>query len=228
MSAPPPPFADRAEAGRLLGQRLGHLAADAPVILALPRGGVPVALEIARALAAPLDLVLVRKIGAPSQPELAVGAVVDGGRAEVVVNDAIARQLQLSQEWIDAAAARELGELERRRQHFLTDRAPLPIEGRTAVLVDDGIATGATMEAALKATRRAGAKRLVLAAPVAPRETIDRLGRLADEVVCLATPRPFRAIGLFYRDFGQIDDAEVVEMLARAPSPPPPDKDEGP
>jgi putative phosphoribosyl transferase len=209
-------FADRGEAGRRLAEGLMHLAGQSPVVLALPRGGVPVAFEIARALEAPLDVVLVRKIGAPFQPELALGAVVDGGRAETVLNDDLVRELQIPEGYIADESARQLEEIERRRELYLEGRAGVPVEGRTVIVVDDGIATGATMEAALHATRRANPKRLVLAVPVAPPDTIERLRPQADEVVCLATPRLFGAIGAFYDDFRQLTDEEVVGLLRRA------------
>jgi putative phosphoribosyl transferase len=209
-------FADRTEAGRLLAERLRHLAAEHPVVLALPRGGVPVGLEIARALQAPLDLVLVRKIGAPFQPELALGAVVDGDRPETVLNEEIVRALGVPESYLAEASARQLEEIERRRARYLAGRTRVPVEGRTAIVVDDGIATGATMEAALHATRRAKPRRLVLATPVAPPDTLERLRPETDEVVCLATPEFFPAIGAFYRDFRQVSDDEVVELLRRA------------
>jgi putative phosphoribosyl transferase len=214
------PFADRAAAGRLLAERLVWLGLERPVVLALPRGGVPVGFEIAKALGAPLDLVLVRKIGAPGQPELAVGAVVDGSRPETVLNPSIARHLQLSERWLEAETARQLQEIERRRQLYFTGLARTPVAGRTAILVDDGIATGATMEAALHATRRAGPKAIVLAVPVAPPETLERLGREADRVVCLETPAGFMAVGAFYDNFTQVEDETVRELLRRAASAP--------
>jgi putative phosphoribosyl transferase len=209
-------FADRSEAGRRLAERLLRFKDQRPVVLALPRGGVPVGFEVAQALDAPLDLVLVRKIGAPFQPELAVGAVVDGGRPETVVNDEMIREFQIPESYIAEESARQLQEIERRRGLYLAGRARVPVEGRTAIVVDDGIATGATMEAALHATRRANPKRLVLATPVAPPDTIARLRPQADEVVCLATPRLFAAIGAFYDDFRQLSDEEVVDLLRRA------------
>jgi putative phosphoribosyl transferase len=209
-------FADRSEAGRRLAERLLRFKDQRPVVLALPRGGVPVGFEVAQALDAPLDLVLVRKIGAPFQPELAVGAVVDGGRPETVVNDEMVREFQIPESYIAEESARQLQEIERRRGLYLAGRARVPVEGRTAIVVDDGIATGATMEAALHATRRANPKRLVLATPVAPPDTIARLRPQADEVVCLATPRLFAAIGAFYDDFRQLSDEEVVDLLRRA------------
>lgn len=209
-------FADRSEAGRRLADRLVKFKDQRPVVLALPRGGVPVGLEIARALDAPLDLVLVRKIGAPFQPELAIGAVVDGGRPETVLNEEIAHELQVPQSYIAEESARQLEEIVRRRELYLAGRERVPLDGRTAIVVDDGIATGATMEAALHATRRADPSRLVLATAVAPSDTIERLRPQADEVVCLATPRWFFAIGAFYADFRQVSDDEVIDLLKRA------------
>jgi putative phosphoribosyl transferase len=209
-------FAHRSEAGRALARRLLRFKAERPVVLALPRGGVPVGFEVAHSLDAPLDLVLVRKIGAPFQPELAIGAVVDGGRPQTVLNEEMVREFQILGSYIAEQSARELEEIERRRELYLAGRARAPVEARTAIVVDDGIATGATMEAALHATRRADPKRLVLATPVAPPDTIERLRAQADEVVCLATPRLFDAIGSFYEDFRQLSDEEVVDLLRRA------------
>jgi len=216
-------FADRAEAGRSLAEELQHLGLERPVVLALPRGGVPVGFEIASLLQAPLDLVLVRKIGAPGQPELAVGAVVDGSRPETVLNRDIVRHLGLSERWIEAEAARQLEEIERRRRLYFEGRERAPIEGRTAIVVDDGIATGATMQAALHATRRADPKTLVLAVPVAPPDTLERLRQECDRVVCLAAPERFMAVGSFYDDFTQVDDETVRELLRRAALPEVPD-----
>ena len=212
-------FADRREAGRQLAGHLLPFKDQRPVVLALPRGGVPVGFEIARALDAPLDLVLVRKIGAPFQPELAVGAVVDGGRAETVINQDVVREGQIPESYIAEESARQLEEIERRRSLYLAGTSRAPVEGRTAIVVDDGIATGATMKAALHATRRGGPRHLVLATPVAPPDTIERLRPQADEVVCLATPRLFGAIGAFYEDFRQLSDQEVVDLLRRAARP---------
>jgi putative phosphoribosyl transferase len=214
-------FRDRSEAGQKLAGRLMHLAGARPLVLALPRGGVPVGFEIAEALDAPLDLVLVRKIGAPFQPELALGAVVDGGRAETVLNEDLVREFQISERYLADESARQLEEIERRRASYLAGRASVPVEGRTAIVVDDGIATGATMEAALRATRRAAPQRLVLAVPVAPPETLERLRPQVDEVVCLAMPRVFGAIGAFYDDFRQLSDEQVIDLLRRAVRPGP-------
>ena len=197
-----------------LPPRLIHLRDQYPVVLALPRGGVAVGLEVARALNAPLDLVLVRKIGAPFQPELAVGAIADGGHVEAVLNRDLAELA--SETWIKEETARQIKEMERRRAVYLGSRPRVAIKGRTAILVDDGIATGATMRAALRSVRRADPKRLVLAVPVAPPDTVSDLMAEADEVVCLHTPSSFRAIGLFYDDFRQLEDADVIRMLDTA------------
>ena len=209
-------FDDRTEAGRLLATELARFASERPVVLALPRGGVPIGFEIARALDAPLDLVLVRKIGAPFQPELAVGAVVNGSSPETVLNRDVLEHFQVEDSYIAEASRRQLEEIERRRQLYLAGRPKVEVAGRTAIVVDDGIATGATMEAALRATRRREPRRLVLATPVAPPETIDRLRPEVDEVVCLATPESFGAIGAFYRDFRQLCDEDVIRLLAEA------------
>jgi putative phosphoribosyl transferase len=184
------------------------------VVLALPRGGVPVASEIARALGAPLDIVLVRKIGVPFQRELAVAAVVDGSAPQIVVNQDVAESAGIERDYIDAQAKQELVEIERRRKAYLQGRASVPVEGRTVILVDDGIATGASVRAALKALRRRNPRALVLAVPVAPFEAIDELRKMVDEVVCLRMPEPFVAIGLHYVDFHQVSDPEVIELLA--------------
>jgi len=212
-------FRDRADAGRQLAAKLGHLKERNPVVLALPRGGVPVGLEIAQALGAPLDLVLVRKIGVPWQPELALGAVTDGGDPDVFIDRNLSTELAIPEDYITEETARQIKELERRRQVYRAGRAPLDIAGRAAIVVDDGIATGATMHVALQATRRRNPSWLVLAAPVAPPDTIERLRLEADEVVCVDTPTGLGAIGYYYRDFHQVSDAEVTELLARAAPP---------
>ncbi len=212
-------FAGRQEAGRLLAARVAALRLRDPVVYALPRGGVPVAAEVADALHAPLDLVLVRKIGAPGQPELALGAVVDGDVPETVLNPHIVAATGASEAFIEAACRRELAEIERRRTRYLSGHPRVDPAGRDAVVVDDGIATGATARAALHALRRRGAARLVLATPVAPADTLEALRGEADEIVCLFVPAPFFGIGAFYRDFHQLTDDEVVDLLA-ARSPP--------
>lgn len=210
-------FSDRDDAGRQLAARLSHLRTADPVVLALPRGGVPVGLAIARSLGCPLDIVLVRKIGAPSQPELAAGAVVDGATPETVVNHDVVRALGIGADYIAAEGRRQLAEIERRRLAYVGDRPRPPLDGRTAIVVDDGIATGATMRAALIAVRRAEPRRLVLAIPVAAPDTLAELASEVDEIVCLDSPEWFQAIGMFYGDFHQIEDREVVDLLARAP-----------
>ncbi|MFQ5774970.1 MAG: phosphoribosyltransferase [Kiloniellaceae bacterium] len=212
-------FQDRSEAGRRLAGRLFRFKGRRPVVLALPRGGVPVGFEIASALEAPLDLVLVRKIGAPSQPELAVAAVVGGPEPQTVVNEDVMRTLGLSEAYIEEQSRHQLAEIERRRRLYLGGRARADVKGRTAIIVDDGIATGATIRAALKATRRAAPERLVLAVPVAPPDTIRALRAEADEIECLSTPGVFGAISVFYADFHQVGDDEVIDLLARAAGP---------
>lgn len=214
-------FKDRSEAGRILARKLARYKAEDPIILALPRGGVAVAAGIALALDAPLDLVLVRKLGVPSQPELAMGAVVDGPRPYVVRNEDILAQLQLPEEEFRRICERELGEIDRRRQIYLRGRPSADIEGRAVIVVDDGIATGATTRAALRAVRSRRPGWLVLAVPVAPPSTLDELRDEVDEIVCLKSFEPFFAIGAFYEDFRQVTDSEVIEILSqvRAPAP---------
>lgn len=216
--APPgrPRFADRAAAGRLLARRLLPLGLERPVVFALPRGGVPVAVEIASALGAPLDLLLVRKLGAPGQPELALGAVAEGEEGEAVLNPEIVAATGADEAFIAAARARELEEIARRRRRYLAGRAPLDPRGLAAVVVDDGIATGATARAALRALRRRGAARLILAVPVAPPEVVAALREEADEVVCLLEADLPWGVGGHYADFHQLTDQEVTALLAPA------------
>jgi putative phosphoribosyl transferase len=212
-----PVFNDRDEAGRALAARLAEESLPAPiVVMALPRGGVPVAVPVAQRLHAPLDLLLVRKIGAPWQSELAVGAVVDGGQPDIVIDEQACAAMGASRAYVDEQAQIEWREIERRRALYLHGRAPLPVQGATVIVVDDGIATGTTVRAALKALRRRGAARLVLAVPVAPHDTLTRLRREVDSIVCLAEPDPFRAIGLHYRDFEQVGDDQVIALLDAA------------
>ncbi len=215
-------FANRSEAGRALAEALQKKALEDPVVLALPRGGVPVAAEVARVLEAPLDLVMVRKIGVSYQPELAVAAVVDGSHPEIVVNEEVQSLAGVSRDYIDKQAEVELAEIERRRKLYLAGRQPARIEGRSAIVVDDGIATGTTVRAALRALRRRRPKRLILAVPVAPADTVEALRAEADDIVCLGTPYPFFAIGIFYDDFHQVADEEVVAILASSPAEKPP------
>jgi len=212
----PVTFADRREAGRLLAEKLRAYKDRRPVVLALPRGGVPVGYEIARALGAPLDIALVRKLGAPGQPELAIGAIALGEKPEIVTDQQLIAGLGVSPAVLAAIEQRELQELARRRQCYRGDRPPLPLAGRTAIVVDDGIATGASTRAALRSIRTARPARLVLAVPVAPPETLAELAAEADEIVCLARPHPFFSVGQFYRHFGQLEDREVLELLEKA------------
>jgi putative phosphoribosyl transferase len=207
-------FADRAEAGMKLSEALGKFYDQDPVVYALPRGGLPIGYAVAKKLNCPLDIVLVRKIRAPFQPELALGAVVDGEHPEIVLNDL--GGYEPTPEAIKAAAARELQEIERRRQIYLAGRKPACATGKTAIVVDDGLATGATARAAIRALRRQSPKRLVLAVPVAPPETVAELGREVDELICLEAPPGFGAVGAYYRDFSQVTDQEAVAILAAA------------
>lgn len=208
-------FDDRRDAGRQLAQAARGYAVEDPIVLALPRGGVPVAYEVAKALGAPMDLLFVRKIGAPGHPEYGIGAVVDGDEPQLVLND-MAGQLGIPAAYIDEQKRHELAEIERRRRAYPGDREPLAVKGRTVMVVDDGIATGGTVRASLTAMRRAEVGRLILAVPVAAGHTIASLRSEADEVLCLATPEPFYAVGLHYRDFEQTSDEEVVRLLAQA------------
>ncbi|PWB64376.1 MAG: phosphoribosyltransferase [Bradyrhizobiaceae bacterium] len=218
------PFHDRTEAGRRLAAALGRFRTEPCVVLALPRGGVPVAAEVASALNAPMDLVLVRKIGVPMQPELAMGAVVDGEHPLVVRNRDIIGLAGVREADFQAVCTREREEIARRRALYLGDRAAPPVEGRVAIVVDDGVATGATTRAALRAVRLRKPARLVLAVPVAPTRTLVELRDEADEVVCLEDYEDFGAIGLFYADFRQVGDHEVTAILARFPAVAPQDR----
>jgi putative phosphoribosyl transferase len=209
-------FRDRKDAGERLAAQLVHLKDKQPVVLALPRGGVAIAFEIARLLAAPLDIVLVRKIGVPWQPELALGAVSDGATPEIFIDDAMAKALAIPEGYVRDETARQLAELERRREIYCAGRPPIEVKDRTAIVVDDGIATGATMRVALRAVRRREPARLVLAAPVAAVETLDALAGDADETVCLLAPQGLGAIGYYYEDFHQMSDREVTGLLASA------------
>ena len=211
------PFRDRCEAGRKLATALAGYRNQRPVILALPRGGVPVAAEVATTLAAPLDLILVRKIGVPDQPELAMGAVVDGGDPIIVRNEDIIELAGIGQSEFKAVCDRELAEIERRRQGYLGNRQRADVAGRTAIVIDDGVATGATTRAALRATRMRKPKRLVLAVPVAPTHNLVALRADADDVVCLEDHEFFGAIGFYYLDFAQVSDEEVIKILERFP-----------
>jgi putative phosphoribosyl transferase len=206
-------FKDRADAGRKLALVLGDYKNQQPVVLALPRGGVPVAAKVAAALNAPLDLILVRKIGVPDQPELAMGAVVDGDEPLVVRNEDIIRFAGIDELEFNAVCDSELAEIERRRQRYLGSRERVEVAGRTAIVIDDGIATGATTRAALRAARLR--KPIILAVPVAPTDSLAAMQQEADEVVCLETHWDFGAIGLYYSIFWPVPDDEVIALLAR-------------
>jgi putative phosphoribosyl transferase len=209
-------FKNRKDAGRKLAARLLKYKDEHPVVLALPRGGVPVAYEVARALNAPLDIVVVRKLGAPGQPELGVGAVADGDHPQSVLNEEVLRALDVSDDYLNREAEAELKEIRRRQELYRGGRAPEPIEGRTAIVIDDGIATGGSVRAALRGVRRSDPKQLVLAVPVAPPDTVESLQPEVDELVCLSMPFFFHAVGQFYEDFSQTTDEEVVELLQAA------------
>jgi putative phosphoribosyl transferase len=207
-------FRDRKDAGERLAERLAHLKDRRPVVLALPRGGVAIGAAIARVLGAPLDIVLVRKIGVPWQPELALGAVSEGIAPEIFIDARMAERLDIPADYVRDETALRIAELERRRQAYCSGRAPVDIGSRTAIVVDDGIATGATMRVALRAVRRRGPAWLVLAAPVAAADTLAELKGEADETVCVEVPKGLRAIGYYYEDFHQLSDAEVTALLA--------------
>jgi len=204
-------FTDRREAGRRLADALGRFREEEPLVIALPRGGVPVGFEIARALAAPLDILLVRKLGAPFNPEFGIGAIAEGGVRFVRSEDA--ELVGVSGKELEAVVARESAELERRQRLYRGEGEPLPVEGRTAILVDDGIATGGTAVAAAQALKARGAAKVILAVPVAPPGTEERLAGDFDEIVCLEQPHGFFGIGQFYVDFGQVGDEEVIDLL---------------
>ena len=209
-------FADRDEAGLLLAERLGGMDLVAPLVLALPRGGVPVAAQIARRLGAPLDVALVRKLGAPDEPELAIGAVADGDEPEIVLNARVVEDLGVTEEFIQSATARELAAIAQRRSDYAGVRPRVTPSSRTAIVVDDGVATGMTMQAALRAIRRQNPARVIVAVPVASRDAVAMLRREADDVICLSAPRRFGSVGSFYRTFGQVSDADVERLLVAA------------
>ncbi len=208
-------FRDRSEAGRALGAKLEEFAnRQDVVVLALPRGGVPVGYEVAHALGAPLDVFVVRKLGTPGQEELAMGAIASGGVR--MVNESVVKSFHLSPEQVEAVVAREAQEVERREQQYGEGRKRPEVRDRTVILVDDGLATGATMRTAVAALRAQGPKAIIVAVPVGARSTCELLAREADELVCLVMPRDFFAVGQWYREFPQTSDAEVRELLERA------------
>ena len=213
----PAVFRDRRDAGRRLAAELSDYADQSDVlVLALPRGGVPVAYEVARALHAPLDVFMVRKLGVPGYEELAMGAIATGGLR--VLDQELLRMLDIPRDVIEHVTAIETSELERRERQYRGDRPPPDVRGRTVILIDDGLATGSTMRAAIAALKKEGSKRIVVAVPVAPPETCEALRAQVDDVVCAVTPEPFRAVGLWYGDFSQTTDEEVRDLLASAAS----------
>lgn len=209
-----PPFVDREDAGRKLAERLLGYRDERPVVFALPRGGVPVGYEVARKLGAPLEVFVARKLGAPGQPEFGIGAVAVGGVR--VLNEEVVRRLGIPEEYVERITERETAEVERRLGHFRGERPEPEVRDRTAILVDDGLATGVTARAAIKALRLREPRRLVLAAPVCAAQTAALISPEVDEMICLETPSDLGAIGFWYRDFSQVPDEEVIELLDRA------------
>jgi predicted phosphoribosyltransferase/dienelactone hydrolase len=207
-------FEDRLDAGRRLGTQLESLASERPVVLAIPRGGVPVASEVARALGAPLDVLAVRKLGAPGHPEYGIGAIAEGGIA--VLDPAGATASGVTQAFLDDAIERESTELRRRMRAYRGERAPIALTGRTVIVVDDGLATGLSDVAAVRAVRRRGAARVVVAAPVASAHAVELLSREADDVACLSVPHDFESVGRWYQEFDEVGDGEVVALLAES------------
>lgn len=209
-------FHDRTDAGRRLAQQCLKYREIGVLVLALPRGGVPVASEVARALDAELDLVMVRKIGAPGYPEFGIGAVVDGHEHQVVLNDEVVSTLNVSQTYIDQVVALELEKIELRRERYCAGRAAIPLNGRTVILVDDGVATGGTLRAAIKGVRKAGVAQVIVAVPVAPAEVCRTIAPLVDDLIVLFAPIDFVAVGAYYDDFTQVEDDEVVLLMESA------------
>jgi len=206
-------FADRRDAGRQLAAALGQLEASDPVVIGLPRGGVLVAAEVAGRLGAPLDIIVVRKLGSPWQPELGIGALAEGGVR--VINEALVRELGITQEQLEKATAREEAELSRRVRRYRGDQAPIDVDGRDAIIVDDGLATGYTARAAIEALRQRGASHIIVAVPIAPDDEAVAMREVADEVVTVVTSPFFFAIGDAYDDFRQLSDEDVVSLLGR-------------
>lgn len=209
-------FEDRRDAGRRLAAALAPYRDSTPVVLALPRGGVPVGFEVAKALATLLDVLLVRKIGAPGHQELGLGAVVEGQDPQLVLNEDVVRTVGPPPGYIEAEKQRQLAEIERRRRQYVGERQPTPVNGRVVIIIDDGIATGGTVRAALRGVSQHQPAQLVLAVPIAPADTLRELAAECDDIVCLATPEPFFAVGRHYRDFTQTEDSEVMRLLEEA------------
>jgi putative phosphoribosyl transferase len=207
-------FRDRVDAGKRLANRLSEYRSKDVVVLAIPRGGVVVGFEVAGDLAAPLNVIIPRKLGAPGNPELAIGAVTEDG--DTYIDSTIVEALAVEQSYIDEETQRQVAEIKRRMKTYLGDKQRPALSGKTVILVDDGIATGSTMKAAIRTVRRHGSAEVVVAVPVAPPETVDSLKELADSVICLATPSFFYAIGQFYREFDQVSDTEVIRLLRLA------------
>lgn len=207
-------FKDRSDAGHQLASRLLSLKPERPVVYALPRGGIPVAVPIAKALKAPLELIMVRKIGAPGAPEVALGAISED--SDVVLNMTVRRLSAASDDYLERTRSMEADELARRRRVYLGDHVPVDPAGCSAILVDDGLATGATMKAALAAVRRFGVREVIVAVPVGPEPEVEEIGKLADRIICLHAARAFSGVSAFYRDFHQLEDDDVVGMLSQA------------
>lgn len=208
-------YRDRSHAGKALAKSLNQYSGnDDVIILALPRGGVPVAFEVAQELDLPLDLLLVRKLGLPGQEEYAMGAIAESGIT--YINQEVVRQLSIPKSVIDRVIAKESRELDRRRQIYRGNRPPLDLEGKTVIIVDDGLATGSTMRAAVNALKQAGPKSVVVAVPVGADDSCRELELIADKLICLHSPSPFYGVGMWYRDFGQTSDPEVLSLLERA------------
>ena len=211
------PFQDRRDAGQQLAVRLMDKASENPLILALPRGGVPIGYEVAKALGAQMDLLMVRKIGAPGWPEYGIGAIIDGADPHLVLNEEVVHQIAPSPNYIQAEMRRQLKEIERRRLIYLGQRRPVSVTDRTVIIVDDGIATGSTVKAALQGLRKNKPKKIILAVPVAARSTLVELEDQCDEIICLYAPSAFGAVGNFYDDFSQTEDAEVIALMEGIP-----------
>lgn len=213
-------FRDREDAGQRLAKELARFKDQHPAVLALPRGGVPVGFEVAIALNAPLDVILVRKLGSPISPELAIGAIAEGEGVEPVIDEQMLAELDVDKAYVDAEIARQTREIAHRQQLYAGARPMLDIRDMTVIVIDDGIATGATMKAAVRAARKRQPRKLIVAIPVAPKEAVESIGSEADEMVCLSSPTYFGAVGLFYTDFSPVEDETVVDLLKRATTAP--------